>query len=167
MAYKKPQNPLTNNGFGIYPLTTADQIILSDGSRLEKNGTIHANTTDNATHAASADTATDSEKLGGVVASSYKLKTDASVYKYTTTLSTSGWSSSAPYTQTVTVTGILATDTPIIDLNMSNATADTAADIQGGWACIGRIVTAENTITAYCYENIPKVALPLNILVVR
>ena len=37
MAYKKPQDPLTNNGFGIYPLTTADQVILSDGSRLEKN----------------------------------------------------------------------------------------------------------------------------------
>ena len=40
MAYKKPQDPLTNNGFGIYPLTTADQVILSDGSRLEKNGQI-------------------------------------------------------------------------------------------------------------------------------
>ena len=40
MAYKKPQNPLINNGFGIYPLTTADQVILSDGSRLEKNGQI-------------------------------------------------------------------------------------------------------------------------------
>lgn len=37
MVYKKPQDPLTNNGFGIYPLTTADQVILSDGSRLEKN----------------------------------------------------------------------------------------------------------------------------------
>ena len=40
MAYKKPQDPLTNNGFGIYPLTTADQVILSDDSRLEKNGQI-------------------------------------------------------------------------------------------------------------------------------
>lgn len=41
MAYKKPQDPLTNNGFGIYPLTTADQVILSDGSRLEKNGVVN------------------------------------------------------------------------------------------------------------------------------
>lgn len=41
MAYKKPQDPLTNNGFGIYPLTTADQVILSDGSRLEKNGIVN------------------------------------------------------------------------------------------------------------------------------
>ena len=41
MTYKKPQDPLTNNGFGIYPLTTADQVILSDGSRLEKNGSVN------------------------------------------------------------------------------------------------------------------------------
>ena len=61
MAYKKPQDPLTNNGFGIYPLTTADQVILSDGSRLEKNGLI---------------TSSDSDKLGGIAASSYALKTD-------------------------------------------------------------------------------------------
>lgn len=42
MAYKKPQDPLTNNGFGIYPLTTADQVILADGGRLEKAGKINA-----------------------------------------------------------------------------------------------------------------------------
>ena len=61
MAYKKPQDPLTNNGFGIYPLTTADQVILSDGSRLEKNKQITAN---------------NSEKLNNVAASEYALKTD-------------------------------------------------------------------------------------------
>lgn len=55
MAYKKPQDPLTNNGFGIYPLTTADQVILADGSRLEKNGTVSANVA----------TAANSEKLSG------------------------------------------------------------------------------------------------------
>lgn len=42
MAYKKPQDPLINNGFGIYPLTTADQVILADGGRLEKAGKINA-----------------------------------------------------------------------------------------------------------------------------
>lgn len=61
MNYKKSQNPLMNNGFGIYPLTTADQIILNDGSRLEKNGSVTSN---------------DSYKLGGVDASNYALKTD-------------------------------------------------------------------------------------------
>ena len=64
MAYKKPQEPLTNRGFGIYPLTTADQVILSDGSRLEKNGIV------------SVATASDSSKLSGKSVSEYALKTD-------------------------------------------------------------------------------------------
>lgn len=91
----------------------------------------------------------------------------ASRAQYSATLTTSGWSSSAPYTQSVTISGVLAADTPVVDLNMSGATADTAADIQAAWACVGRIVTAANKITAYCYEEKPTVALPLNILVVR
>ena len=53
MEYKKPQSTLVQGGAGIYPLTTADQVILADGSRLEKDGKI------------SADSAADSAKLGG------------------------------------------------------------------------------------------------------
>lgn len=53
MDYKKPQSTLVQGGTGIYPLTTADQVILADGSRLEKDGRI------------SADSAADSAKLGG------------------------------------------------------------------------------------------------------
>ena len=53
MDYKKPQSTIVHGGAGIYPLTTADQVILADGSRLEKDGKI------------SADSAADSAKLGG------------------------------------------------------------------------------------------------------
>ena len=53
MNYKKPQSTLVQGGTGIYPLTTADQVILADGSRLEKDGKI------------SADSAANSAKLGG------------------------------------------------------------------------------------------------------
>ena len=53
MDYKKPQSTLVQGGTGIYPLTTADQVILTDGSRLEKDGKI------------SADSAANSAKLGG------------------------------------------------------------------------------------------------------
>lgn len=42
MDYKKPQSTLVQGGAGIYPLTTADQVILADGSRLEKDGQVHA-----------------------------------------------------------------------------------------------------------------------------
>ena len=47
---KKPQSPIMSGTDGIYPLTTADQIIKADGSRLEQNGKIVAD---------------DSAKLGG------------------------------------------------------------------------------------------------------
>ena len=53
MDYKKPQSTLVQGGVGLYPLTTADQVILADGSRLEKDGRI------------SADSAANSAKLGG------------------------------------------------------------------------------------------------------
>ena len=53
MDYKKPQSTIVQGDVGIYPLTTADQVILADGSRLEKDGKI------------SADSASDSSKLGG------------------------------------------------------------------------------------------------------
>ena len=53
MDYKKPQSTLVQGGMGIYPLTTADQVILADGSRLEKDGRI------------SSDSAVNSAKLGG------------------------------------------------------------------------------------------------------
>ena len=42
MDYKKPQDTLVHGGIGLYPLTTADQVILSDGGRLEKDGKINA-----------------------------------------------------------------------------------------------------------------------------
>lgn len=39
-TYYKPQSPIQSGEDFIYPITTADQVILSDGSRLEKNGQI-------------------------------------------------------------------------------------------------------------------------------
>lgn len=49
MDYKKPQDTLVHGGIGLYPLTTADQVILSDGSRLEKDGKINADKLDGRT----------------------------------------------------------------------------------------------------------------------
>lgn len=40
--YLKPQAPLMRGEDYVYPPTTADQVILSDGTRLEKNGKVMA-----------------------------------------------------------------------------------------------------------------------------
>ena len=42
---------------------------------------------------------------------------------YTATFSSNSWSANAPYTQTVSVSGILATDTPITDIVLSNSSS--------------------------------------------
>lgn len=47
--YYKPQSPIQSGEDFIYPITTADQVILSDGSRLEKVGKINADKLDGRT----------------------------------------------------------------------------------------------------------------------
>lgn len=97
--------------------------------------------------------------------SSWNGKAEKSI-RYTATLTTAGWSASAPFAQTVTVTGILATDTPIIDVILSG-TASTAILQSEAWGCVGRITTAANSITVYCYEEKPITAIPIQLKVVR
>ena len=60
VTYYKPQSPIQSGEDFIYPITTADQIMKSDNSRLEQNGEIVAD---------------NSPKLGGIAASEYALKT--------------------------------------------------------------------------------------------
>lgn len=64
----KPQVPLRKNGMYIYPMTSADQIVLSDGSRLEKNGSIQVSKVQSCSEA---DHASDADTLGGKQASEF------------------------------------------------------------------------------------------------
>ena len=83
----------------------------------------------------------------------------------TTTLDTAWEGSEAPYTKTQTVNGLLATDTPIVDVVMSGIfTIDKAR--QEAWAGVYRITTADNVITLYATEK-PAVELPIQLKVVR
>lgn len=84
---------------------------------------------------------------------------------YTATIGT-GWAgAAAPYSIEVTVNGILASDTPFIDLNPS-ATYATAEKQIEGWGYIYRAVTAADKITFYATEK-PTVAIPIKIKAVR
>lgn len=90
---------------------------------------------------------------------------DSKTSVFNVTLNTSWSGSAAPYSKSVTVTGILATDTPIIDVVMSGTYATDKAR-QEAWAYIYRAVTANNSITFYANEK-PTVELPVQIKVVR
>jgi hypothetical protein len=83
----------------------------------------------------------------------------------TTTLDTTWQGSEAPYTKTQTVNGLLATDTPIVDVVMSGDYTADEARIEA-WASIYRITTADNAITLYATEK-PAVSLPIQLKVVR
>lgn len=94
------------------------------------------------------------------------INSKASTALYNGTLLATGWSSSAPYTQSITVSGIYSTDTPFIDIDISQA-ANASAAIEA-WGLVGRITAdADNKITAFCYDEKPTVNLPMTIKVVR
>jgi hypothetical protein len=84
----------------------------------------------------------------------------------TATLNTDGWTGSeAPFVQIQEVSGILATDVPIVDVVLSGDWEVDEARLEA-WGHIYRIVTSEDSITAYAREK-PDVALPLQLKVVR
>lgn len=94
-----------------------------------------------------------------------KAYVDDKVKTFTVTLGTS-WSGSGPYTQTATVSGLLDSDNPIVDVVLSSATA-TAKAQRDAWALVDRITTAANSITAYAYDKKPTTAIPIQIKVMR
>ena len=85
---------------------------------------------------------------------------------YSALLAAGSWSTAAPYSQTVTVEGLLATDTPIADLVLSDTLATAKAQLEA-YAYVSRIDTAENALTVLCYDDKPTVALELALKVVR
>jgi hypothetical protein len=86
---------------------------------------------------------------------------------YTATLPSASWTgSSAPYSKAVTVTGILATDQPDIDIDLSSTAIANIATLQTEWSKVYRAVTSANAITFYATEK-PNNSIPLKIKVVR
>lgn len=72
----------------------------------------------------------------------------------TATLSASGWSDTAPYTQTVDAPRMAALYEPIVDIVLTGTAEDKAAQLEA-WSSVSEIVTGEGTITAVCLEDRP------------
>lgn len=78
------------------------------------------------------------------------------------------WStnSSGGYMKTVTASGVLATDVPVVGIVMSSDVS--AATLQGkAFANVNRITTAANSITLYAFTTAPTTAFTLQMLIVR
>lgn len=84
--------------------------------------------------------------------------------KKTITLTSAGWSSSAPYTQKVSVEGITEEDLPIPILDTSSATSESNEKVmkkQFGW--LTYYDTAEGAITFTAKYNKPTVDLKIDL----
>lgn len=85
---------------------------------------------------------------------------------YTTTIPYTSWTgASAPYSKAVTVSGIVSTDEPIIDLVLSGTYA-TDVTMRENWAKIYRGVPTTDTITFYA-DTVPTADITIQIVVVR
>lgn len=89
----------------------------------------------------------------------------ATTTTYTATISTS-WSGAGPYTQSVSVPGILEDDNPIVGPVLS-ATLETRQAQQEAWDMVSLITTSANTLHLTCDEDKPETAIPIQIKVVR
>ncbi len=107
-------------------------------------------------------TTAEKTKLAGIESEANKTV----VALYNTTLLSSGWSSSAPYTQTVSIQGILATDTPIADVVLDQSTPTALTQIEA-WMSVSKIETADGSITATCFEELPTIDITIQLKVVR
>lgn len=92
--------------------------------------------------------------------------TKATVHSYTASLSTTWTGTSAPYTQSISISGILSTDKPHITPVYSTTNA-TAILEKKAWNCISKAVTSAGKITFTCFEEKPTQALSLQIEVIR
>ncbi len=74
----------------------------------------------------------------------------------TVTLTVAGWSSSAPYTQTVSVPGVFETDRPIIGQYLPEGISLAEEDLQEkAYNCVTRAVSGNGSITVYCRKKKP------------
>lgn len=120
----------------------------------------------------------DAEKLGGQLPSYYAKAEDvsnlsetvagkATTENFTATIPTTGWSSSAPYTNTITVSGMLASDSNFPVSPTYSTTATTRKLQAEAWGKVTMIAAGANSITVTCDEEIPTTAIPIQITVVR
>jgi len=85
--------------------------------------------------------------------------------EYIGTLAADGWTRTAPFKQAVTVTGVLSTDSPIIDLIASNTYTDAVTQDEQ-WGQIYKAVATAGQITFYA-KTAPTVALTFKARCIR
>ena len=89
----------------------------------------------------------------------------ATTSNYYCTLSASNWGADFPYSQHVSLSGVLASDTPIVDVDLSEALDP--MELISAWSSVGRMRVEDNMVIAYCYSNVPTIDIPVLLKVIR
>ena len=90
----------------------------------------------------------------------------ATTTTYTATISTTWTGEQAPYTQSISVSGILSTDNPLVDIILNNDNEIAKSEIEN-YGKISRIQTTDGSITVTCLEDKPEVEMNIQLKVVR
>lgn len=110
--------------------------------------------------------ASHSHAISAITGLQTALDNKASVSTYSASLLSTSWAGdAAPYAQEVTVTGITAADTPLVDI-VQTGTEATDEPMRDAWGVVTRIVTGAGKITAYASEK-PAVDVPIQLKVVK
>lgn len=113
-----------------------------------------------------ANAAVTEEKISAGAVTGVKIANGAVSEKFTATIHAAGWiGEAAPYTNAITVTGLLAKDTPIVDMIPSETYETAEAGIEA-YATIYRMVAADNQLTVYATEK-PTVDINIQLRAVR
>jgi hypothetical protein len=120
-------------------------------------------------HVDTADTAYDSDKLGGVLAEEYALKSDLEsidvssmvvLKRMQATVPANEWTqqSTGRYTQTIQVSDLTSHSVcHHADVNMSGVTEETAADIKQAWSMIDNIEATDAGVVFTSFAGAPQV----------
>ena len=103
-----------------------------------------------------------------VTSGGVKAALDSKVASFTAAIPSTGWTSQdsgAYYTITLTVSGILASDTPDIGIVQTGTWATDAA-MRDAWACVTRIVATANELQVTA-SDIPGVEIPIQVRCIR
>lgn len=113
-----------------------------------------------------ANAAVTEEKISAGAVTAAKIASGAVSQTFTTIISAEGWTGeAAPYTNAVTVTGLLAADKPMVDMIPSETYETAEAEIEA-YANIFKMVAADNQLTVYATEK-PSVDISIQIKAVR
>lgn len=89
--------------------------------------------------------------------------------KYSLSFPASGWKeqSDGSFTQQVSASGVLASDSAYVDIDMSSATMDNYSDLVDAWGMVSRAQTQDGSLLLTAFDGAPEIDLTVKVEVFR